>query len=116
MGYVHEHYVRAAGDFITNLLLGRGKVTYSEFYNDQPGTKETVIVSVFGGRDHRGAEQAYMYLDWAATQLEGQHVVTIEYLDSKLMDGEHDYWIILTDEGRRFLEEGGTLKYWSFEV
>jgi hypothetical protein len=102
-------------------------VPYSRFYNDKPGTEEALADAVWpflasqpvedrGELDERDkerlVEEAHVYLDWAAEQLDDLGVVRITRLDGpELIDGEPDFRIELTERGNRFIEDGETFGY-----
>ena len=113
MACIPQDDIAAAGTYLTKVLLEKGTVDYSYFYNEEPGTEEMVMLGVYGDLNHPNAEEAHGFIDWATHQLVDQGIVFSRELDSKLKDGEPDYRITLTDAGRYFLETGQRPRYWT---
>ena len=119
--------IKAAGDYLLSVLEADRAVSYSRFYNDDPGTdvalaeamRPFLVSQPVEDRGELGegveddlVEEAHVLLDWAAEQLADLGVVTITPLQgTRLIDGEPDFRIELTERGRRFLEEGESFGY-----
>ena len=118
MGYVSVHNVKKAGDYLLRVLLDSGEVRYSRFYD---GTDETQAAVLKGmgfpeeGEDYE-PESPELLLDLAAYELERQGFVRITMLDTKLADGEPDYLIELTEQGREKLAQGKEPLFRDFDL
>ena len=122
-----QSQIKAAGDYLLSVLKAEKEVVYSRFYNAEPGTDVALVHGMWpflmsqpveqrgeldDGDKERLLEEAHVLLEWAAWQLEDLGVVKITTLKgSKLIDGEPDFRIELTERGMRFIEEGETFGY-----
>jgi hypothetical protein len=115
MGFSYDHDVERAGLYLLGLLKSEGRVRYSRFYDGTDETYEAIIRAM--GYPEEGdsylPECPEHLIDLAAWQLETGGIVKITPLAEKLADGEQDYTIELTEEGRQFLERGDRFRFWT---
>jgi hypothetical protein len=120
-------HIKAAGDYLLSVLKGERAVSYSRFYNAKPGTAVALAEAMWPflisqpvadrgeldeGDEEQLIEEAHVLLDWAAEQLDDLGVVRLTFLEGpRLIDGEPDFRIELTERGRRFIEEGESFGY-----
>jgi hypothetical protein len=117
--------IKAAGDYLLSVLKAEKKVVYSRFYNAEPGTDVALVHGMWPflmsqAVGHRGElddsdrerllEEAPLLLEWAAWQLVDLGAVKTALKGSKLIDGEPDFRIELTERGMRFIEEGENIR------
>ena len=119
--------IKAAGDYLLSVLKVERTVTYSRFYNDRPGSEEALAAGVWpflerqpvvrrGELDSddvaRLAEEAHVSLEWAGYQLEDLGLVVVTALPgTRLIDGEEDFRIALTQRGEAFIASGAEFQY-----
>ncbi len=122
MGYSYANHIEKAGRHLLGILMAEGSVRYSRFYDGEDETHEALLRGMGYGPALDGtAEDDYVpecperLMDLAVAQLERQLVVKTTDLEDLLADGNEDYLIELTDEGRSHLELGGRLRFWDDE-
>src|SRR5687767_7963602 len=98
MGYMHAEHVGKAGHYLLAGLNEEGAIRYSRFYGGSDDAAET-LRRACGFENEMDAAECTM--DVAVGQLEAAGVVKTTHLADKLADGEPDYQIELTPEGRR---------------
>jgi hypothetical protein len=105
--------IRATGLYLLGVLKSEKAVRYSRFYNDTPGSDESlaaVVMPFVVDHESCGAEdlseEGHVMLEFAVWQLEDLGVVQVSLLDETLIDGERDYRIELTEKGAHVLAEG----------
>lgn len=115
MGYRPGELIAQAAQHVLTVLLENRSILYSHFYD---GTEETearicegIGISVEDGEWY----SAEALIDNAAAQLEQQGIVELDWLETRLMDGEPDYRITLTAAGRMALQSGAPLKFYDCE-
>lgn len=87
---------------LLEILAGEGAVWYSRFYNRNPDP-EAELRALFG-LEHEW-ESAAVTVDQAVWKLHQAGLVTTTDLPERLMDGESDYLIELTEKGRAAVAE-----------
>jgi hypothetical protein len=100
---------QAAGDHLLGLLRTEGSLRYSRFYDGSDKTHEALLRGMGLGEDHCDSPEWAM--DTAVAQLEKAGLVATRTTADLLADGNRDYEISLTDEGRAFLAEGKSFPY-----
>jgi hypothetical protein len=96
--------IKAAGDYLLSVIKTDKEVTYSRFYNAEPGTDVALARAIWPflraqpaelrgelneGGEERLVEDAHVLLEWAAEQLSDLGVVNITTLEgTRLIDGE----------------------------
>jgi hypothetical protein len=104
MNHADAETMTRVGSHLAEVLLNEGEKPYSHFYNDKPGRTKALNNACGLAPDE---ENAHCFVEWAARQLESQGYATITELpDSELIDGEPDFLIRLTEQGRSRLERG----------
>jgi hypothetical protein len=110
--------IRATGLYLLDVLRTEKTVCYSRFYNDDDETEDMLVqgampymskVDADEDEDYRERdlrEEAHVMLNFAASQLDDLGVVQITFLLSKLIDGEPDFEIALTERGEQILRDG----------
>lgn len=112
MGYVSASSLEGPGSYLLQLLKEEGSVPYSRFYNHEDTMPQGLIDSVDAGTSHGDArERAHVDLEWAAYQLADAGIVEMQELPDRLPDDGNDYLIILTDQGREFVNSGESFQY-----
>lgn len=108
MGQVYGEQLKPAGAYLLGILKAAGEVRFSHFYN-----KETdyAALAAEAGIDESDEDNAHVLIEFAAGQLEGAGIVSFTTIDEKLIDGEDDYVIRLTDKGKELLAGGGAFRY-----
>jgi hypothetical protein len=115
MGWVNGSDLKPAGDYLLGILKAEGSVPYSRFYNRD--TDYAALAAAVAGRgeeddeDDVDEEHVHLMIEFAAGQLEDAGLVMFTPLDRKLVDGEPDYTITLTDKGRAFDSSGEAFRY-----
>lgn len=109
--------IGAAGEYLLNVLAKEKALPYSHFYNNEPRNRVSLADSVWAfleaiPENDRGQidewnkndflEGAHGYIEWAGWQLEDIGLVKITPLDTKLIDGEPDFLIELTEDGELY--------------
>lgn len=112
MGTFPADYIEQAGKFLLDRLLAAGKLPYSTFFDGTDETHEQLVKSIGLEDDYYAPEHL---LDLAAYELEEQEIVEREPLTERLVDGEEDYLITLTPEGRKKINAGYQPEYWHAE-
>lgn len=97
-----------AGDHLLGLLKSEGRVCYSRFYDGSDEAARRLREVCGCTSDIVSAE---LLMDIAAGQLEEQGVARLVTLHNRLADGENDYAIELTDEGKALLESGRQVRF-----
>lgn len=105
MGFVSSETIRPGGDHLLSLLAREGAVPYSRFYG------EDVDIEALAAETGLDADHAHVLIEFAAGQLERAGIVACTPLPARLLDGEGDYSIVLTDRGRAFLAERRRFRY-----
>jgi hypothetical protein len=104
--------IRATGLYLLEVLKAEKFVRYSRFYNAIPGTDERLVAGVMpfvvntescDAEDLR--EEGHVMLEFAAWQLLDLGIVRITFLDDRLIDGERDFRVELTEKGAHLLAE-----------
>src|SRR6266496_3402943 len=109
MGYSSADAIQGAGKYLLDRLLEAPKLPYSTFYDGTDATHEQLTEAV--GLEDDGWYSPEHLVDLAAYELEEQGIVSIQELTSKLADGENDYLIELTAEGRKKILSGFVPRY-----
>ena len=104
---------RSAGKYLLDRLLDATKLPYSTFYDGTDATHDQLTKSV--GLEDDGWYSPEHLVDLAVYELEEQGIIETEELATTLEDGENDYLIRLTTEGREKLVGGYQPKYWDAE-
>lgn len=112
MGMSPDSAIRDAGEYLLNRLLQSTSLPYSTFYDGSDATADQLERSLGLEDTWYSAEQL---IDLAVSQLEYQGIVRTETLTTKLADGEDDYLIELTADGRKKLASGYMPRYWDAE-
>jgi hypothetical protein len=110
--------IRATGKYLLDVLKAEKTVRYSRFYNEAPETVERLVAGALPFvRDLEACdatlleEQGHVMLDFAAWQLEDLGIVRLTFIDEKLIDGEPDFKIELTETGAHVLANGLTFGF-----
>jgi hypothetical protein len=114
--------ITATGLYLLEILGREGAVNYSRFYGSDPATEDALVTGAlahFPREDldeftERGLrDEGHVALERAAWQLEAFGIVRIQELRAapRLIDGEPDYRIELTERGRAALANGLTFKF-----
>jgi len=119
---INTEGIRATGLYLLEVLKAEKSVRYSRFYNATPGTEESLAAGAMPFVEDNEScdtedlrEEGHVMLDFAAWQLVDLGVVRITFLDERLIDGERDFLIELTEQGERILAEGLTFGFRSPE-
>ena len=102
MGSAYHKHIEGAGKYLLTVLMRRSEVQYSEFFDGSDEAHRLLLENI-GSPD---VDYPELLMDLAVYQLEDLGIVEKFELDERLVDGEPDYVIILTDEGRMLLEDG----------
>jgi hypothetical protein len=113
MGYSAASAIEGAGKYLLDRLLAATKLPYSTFFDGTDATHDQLTKSV--GLEDDGWYSPEHLVDLAVYELEEQGIIETEELTTALEDGEHDYLIQLTEEGRKKLACGYQPKYWDAE-
>lgn len=112
MGSVYHEDIERAGKYLLSLLRQYGQVQYLELYDGSDEAHQRLLQNI--GADER--EHPELLMDLAAYQLEEMGIVERVELDERLVDGEPDYLVMLTDDGRMLLEDGFVPTYENMEL
>lgn len=118
MGYVYADYLKPASKYLLTVLKDEGSVRYNEnFYFDGKEDRLESLRKAMGFTDEDPQDISYppIIIDWAVGQLESKGLVTTEQLPELLSDGDHDYSITLTEQGRVFIESGEEFQHWDID-
>lgn len=113
MAFVSSEQVRPGGEYLLGILKVEGTVRFSRFYN---GDTDYAKLAQEAGIDEADEEQAHVLVEFAAQQLERFGIASFATLPDKLIDGEHDYAIELTEKGRLFVAEGRKIGFRDMDV
>jgi hypothetical protein len=96
MGLRPKELTEQAATHLLSILKTQVSVLYSSFYDGSEESNHRLCAGI--GISPKDGEwySAEGLMDNAVAQLERQEVVTIEWLESQLCDGEPDYRITLT--------------------
>ena len=113
MGWVYGSQLKPAGAYLLGILNEEGPVPYSRFYNqDTDYAALAAAIAVHGDADDEiDEDHVHILIEFAAGQLEAADIVSFTQLEPRLIDGEQDYQITLTDKGRAFLAGGKPFRY-----
>jgi hypothetical protein len=114
--------ITATGLYLLEILGREGAVNYSRFYGDDQSIEDALVAGAlahfpredFDEYTERGLrEEGHVALERAAWQLKAFGIVRIQELPAapRLIDGELDYRIELTERGREALANGLTFKF-----
>jgi hypothetical protein len=108
MGYLPSEPIQQAGRYLLAVLRAEQPVCYSRFYDGLDETHELLCHALGLEDDWYSAE---VLMDEAAAQLDDAGIVTIASLPGLLIDGQHDYTITLTDQGKSFLRSRKAFRF-----
>jgi hypothetical protein len=108
MGQVYSEQLSKPGAYLLSLLAAEGSVRFSRFYNDDT---DYAALAAAAGVNESDADHAHVLIEFAAGQFETAGLVLFTPLGEKLIDGERDYLISLTDSGRALVAGGGRFRY-----
>jgi hypothetical protein len=108
MGFVSSEQVRPGGEYLLGILKAEGAVPFSRFYNDDTDYAQ---LAADAGISECDEEHAHVLIEFAAGQLERAGQVSFTELPGKLIDGENDYAIELTEKGRQLIANGKKFRY-----
>lgn len=97
--------VQSAGAYLLGILRQEDSVPYSRFYARDVDPKSLAAATKLS-EDH-----AHVLIEYAAFQLEEAGIIAFTQLPSKLIDGENDYLIALTEQGKAFLTSEKGFEY-----
>lgn len=106
MGTVPATEIQKAADHLLGQLRDRGEVVYSTTYFDGSDVQEHRLHREMQIEPGTGGASPAILIDIAVYQLENAGWVEKEELNETLVDGEPDYKILFTAEGRRALAVG----------
>lgn len=114
--------IRAAGKYLLSVLKTEKVAPYGRFYSFKPGADTELAEGVFCFHEGTGedrdelmedlTEQAHLYLEWAAHQLQDFGAIKIVPLPGVMLpDGEEDFEFRLTKAGERLAATGKGFNY-----
>jgi hypothetical protein len=109
MGWVYGQQLMPAGKYLLGILQVEGSVPFSRFYNrdtDYAALAKAVAAHDEYASDELDEDHVHIKIEFAAGQLETAGLVTFTPLATRLIDGDQDYMIALTEDGRAFLASG----------
>jgi len=115
MGAQPAHLIEKAAMYLLSVLMTTEVIDYDYFYDGEERTWLRLIEGL--GIPCADADWycAEALIDNAAYELEEQGIVRCEWLVSTLVDGEPNYRIILTAEGKDKLSQGVKLTFYPIE-
>jgi hypothetical protein len=108
MGFAPGEMIEKAGRHLLTVLKEEGQVRYSRFYDGSEDTHEGLLHAFGLTSDWYLPE---LLMDLAVYQLARGGVVRTTKVPDRLADGENDYLIELTEEGRGFLVSGEEFRF-----
>jgi hypothetical protein len=108
MGYIPSGPIQQAGLYLLSVLRADKSVRYSRFYDGRDETHDLLCQALGLNDDWYSAE---VLMDVAADELCNAGIITIASLPELMSDGEHDYTITLTDEGKSFLRSRKAFRF-----
>ncbi len=84
-------------EYLLGILKAEGAVRFSRFYNDET---DYAKLAAEAGIDEADVEHAHIIIEDDAQELRRLGIVTFTTLPDRLIDGENDYLIELTENGR----------------
>ncbi len=112
MGYSYAENIRAAGQYLLEILDQNGSVEYARFYDGSETTAHALYTGMGLTIEEGESYCAEHLIDLAAAQLERQGFVHTEILSSKLADGEPNYSIQLAPSAQERIASGEQPTYW----
>lgn len=120
MGWVNGSNIKPVGDYLLRLLADKGSVRYGEEFYDFSEAQEQRLRQALGiGPDEDYEDDQHyppIYADFAAGQFSRKGLVQLENLPETLPDGDPDYKISLTKQGRAFVSAGCAFPYWDMDL
>src|SRR5262249_31175201 len=103
--YMRDKFaLERAARYLMGLLKTEPVIRYSRFHD---GTVETAkALNRTLGLEENGWLPGHGLMNWAICKLEAAGLVMTEELPVILVDGDTDYDVRLTDEGRAFIDQG----------
>lgn len=105
MGYCPAEPLTNGARLVLDALKESERVAYSYFYDGTDARDQFLMVELGLEDDFYGVASL---IDFSVTQLEEAGLVTTRDLDTTLADGEPDYEIRLTPQGKQLLASGAT--------
>ena len=116
MGFLYAGNLKAAGDYVLKLLKEKNSVRYSEHFYDGSEELPRKLRIAFGFEPDDEWNSVEILVDEAVGELAVKGIVETTILPEKMMDGENDYQIALTEKGKAFLASGQEFKYWDLDL
>lgn len=113
MAFVSNSMVQPGGDYLLGLLKQKGSIRFSFIYNKNTDYK---ALAAEAGIDESYVDHAHILIEFAADQLVRAGIVSYTTLPEKLIDGERDYLIELTEKGKSFVESEAAFRYRDMDV
>jgi hypothetical protein len=104
MGYVSGEMIERAGRYLLSILKDTPRIQYSEYFYDGSDAMHEQLMEALGLEDDWYSAEGLV--DDAAGQLEIMGLVEITMLKETMADGEQDYVIALTDNGKKSAASG----------
>jgi hypothetical protein len=115
MGDRPAHLIEKAAMYLISVLMTTEVIDYDYFYDGEEKTFLRLIEGLGITRVDADWYCAEALMDNAVYELEEQGMVRREWLASTLVDGEPNYRIILTAEGKEKLCQGVKLTFYPIE-
>lgn len=115
MGLRPSELIEQAARHLLVVIQDQGSILYSSFYDGCEETNARLCAGIGISLEDGEWYSAEALIDNAASQLEQQGIVQLDWLDTRLVDDEPDYRITLTDLGRKSLRAGARLKFYDCE-
>lgn len=111
MGYTSADKIANGAALLLGILSKESPIRYSRFYDGSEETFHKLAVAL--GLKENDEDRGPGIIDLAVFELVQQGVVETRKLEEPLADGEKDYEIKLTEDGRR--RNMADLKFWPAE-
>ncbi len=115
MGYRPGELIAQAARHLLSVLLENRSILYSHFYDGTEETEARICEGIGISLEDGEWYSAEALIDNAAAQLEQQGIVELDWLETRLVDGEPDYRITLTTAGQKALQAGVRLSFFDSE-
>jgi len=113
VGYVTAEQIQKAGDYLLKKMAEDGILIYSDIYD---GTNECHELLTQAMKLEHERSLAEILVDLAVWEFETEGLIERTEFDESLADGESNYGLELTHDGRRFIADGTCFEYYGTEL
>jgi len=113
MGYVSAEQIQKAGDYLLKIMAKDGNLIFSDIYDATDECHELLVQAMKLEHERCPAE---ILVHLAVWELETEGLIERTEFDESLPDGETNYGVELTRNGRRFIADGKHFECYGTEL